>query len=117
MKFAKFLLTVSLLLGASLHLSASNPTFYADSYGWFSTSGVYPVEYWVDAYDSDGDLSSLVVADNDELLGSWQYHTGTGNGSHRQVHAWSNTVDGYIDGRVWMTDSTGVHESPTEFHY
>lgn len=117
MKFLKLALVAALSLGGWHWTAADEPTIYSDSYGWFSTSGYYAVEYWVDAYDNDGDLSALHVDAYDEAYNVWYGANGTGNGSHMQAHGYGCTIDGDTPGVVYATDSEGTHRYDVMFYY
>lgn len=117
MKFIKILLIAALSLGGWHWTAADEPTLATDSYGWFSTTGFYAVEYWVDAYDTGGDLSALRVSAYDEAGGEWYDANGTGNGSHMQAHGWGTTLDGDTLGRVWATDSSDTYYFDVTFYY
>lgn len=113
----KFLLIAAISLCSSHWIAADEPTLEVFSYGWFSSSGYYPIEYWVDAYDNDGDMNWLYVSAHDEAYDEWYNTTGTGDGSHRQAHGWGTTLDGYTDGRVWVRDSVDTYYHDVEFSF
>lgn len=116
MKMLKIALIAALACGAWLRVSA-DPTIQQDSYGWFSTSGYYAVEYFVDAYDN-GTLQSLTVQAYDEEDHYWcDPAYGTGDGSHLHAHGWGVTIDGDVDGKIWGTDNGQAYSYDTEFYY
>ena len=88
--------------------SAAAPTISWDSYGWFSASGMYSIEYWVDVYDSDGDLVSTRVTARDEYLQMWSTTQGRGNNWHMQTHGWGLDIgDGEIAATAYASDLVG----------
>ena len=117
MKIVKFALAFAFVLGG-FKAFAEEPTFDSWGYGWMTTSGYYPIEFWLDAYDNDGDMTNLRVDAHDEYLSRWYTYYGSGNGSHLAVNeGWGCTIDGDTDGHVWITDSVDTYYHETQFYF
>jgi|GEM_PF-3208002 len=104
MKLAKIALISCFAAMGLARLHAGTPTLDYYSYGWFNTSGYYPIEFWVTVDDSAGQLQSLTVDAYYESGSVWESNPGSGNGYRQQSSGWCNTVDGYTDGRVYGYD-------------
>lgn len=118
MKIANIASIAALALLGFSRVSATAPTMTWDSYGFFGTSGYYPIEYWVDVSDPDGDLQSLSVSAHFESSDNWLKGPVRGNGFHLQVHGYGDTIDGYTTGKVEYTDaSDGYHYEEVEFSF
>lgn len=118
MKIAKIALIAAFALFGLSRMSATEPSLSYYSYGWFGTSGYYPIEYWVDVTDPDGDLQSLSVSAHYESSNNWQNQVSvTGNGSHLQAHGYGDTVDGYTTARIDYADSTASYHAERELSF
>lgn len=118
MKIAKIALILCVAFSGFCRLSADEPRLDWYSYGWFGTSGYYPIEYWVDVYDdTDADLGSLSVDAYYESERVWETTRGTGNGAHYSASGWCNTIDGYTDGKIYGTDGSAPYYFDVQFSY
>lgn len=118
MKIAKLALISAILLGSWSRLSATEPTLNYFSYGWFGTSGYYPIEYFVDVDDSDGDLNELTVSAHYESSNNWQtQETLTGDGFHLRAHGYGDTIDGATEGIINYADGEASYHEAVEFSF
>lgn len=85
------------------------PTWTAWYDFWVSATGRYPLEYFVDAHDNDGDLVRLYGQGWDESnFMWWTCDQWGGNNTDQYMHGWACSIDGYTTVRYAFEDSEGA---------
>lgn len=119
MKTLPIALVAAFFLGSWSHLSAETYDIDTFSFGWFGTSGYYPVEYWVDVYDYSGTgLRNFSVSAHYESSNNWQTaETISGNSSHLTAHGYGDTVDDSTSGTIDFANGVEAVHRNVQFYF
>ncbi|HEU5077777.1 MAG TPA: hypothetical protein VFT72_01095 [Opitutaceae bacterium] len=109
MKITRIAALAALVFSASLTCSATAPTFTDFGIIYFRTAGPALIEYWIDAYDVDNDLTSLTTWAYFENEQKWVGYGSTGDGSHLTSHGWTTSYSLYPPCHINITDTEGVY--------
>jgi hypothetical protein len=106
MKLMKTAAVAAFLLACAARVSAEAPTWSAQYELWFiNTTGRYEVEYFVDAYDNDGDLYFIHGDGYDEIQDLWWPKSEVrGDNWHLFMRGWAVSRDAYTLARYWVGD-------------
>ncbi len=118
MKTCKWILIAALTLTGWSRTSAAEPAINYYSYGWFSTVGLYAIEYWVHAYRTDTPLISLRTQGYDESDDYWWSESAWGNLNYLTTHGWGvDILDGFCAGQIDVMDYSTTWHWDVEFSY
>jgi hypothetical protein len=117
MKKSRLAALAAFAMFAAVECSAAVPTWTQFSIGYYRTGGPALIEYWIDAYDTDNDITNLTTTIFDE----WAEYRGsfgsTGNGAHRTSHGYVYCYDCFAPCDITVSEISDTYYFFTEVEY